>query len=180
MQQIQRDALVTLEARFKELPALIPGKEMSEVRGYLKELQEASITDYSTAGLRALAESIGHAAAYKSRTARLLTAAIHRESVVAALIEDARFALRSVRAAATESDDVQGITRPDLRRERVFSLSEPFEGFYSKIASRLCLVVGQRESLKVFLKELSALQQSFSRKLAAMEMEMRIGQGEKQ
>lgn len=174
MQQIQRDALATLEARFKELPALIPGKEMSEVRGYLKELQEASITDYSSAGLRALAGSIGRAAAYKSRTARLLTAAIHRESVVAALAERAKFMLRSVRAAATESDEVQGIARPDLRRERVFSLCESFEEFCSRVTSRMSLVVGQKETLKVFLKELGALQQSFSRQLAAIEMEIRL------
>lgn len=147
---------------------------MIEVRGYLSELEDKCQVDYSSAGLKELAETMGRIAAYRSRVARLMTKAVIREAEAEALHQKAGYALLEVKAVATESDSVQSISRPDLRRERVNILTLPFVKFRAQMTGRLGRHISQREALKVALKELDSLQSSLSRQLAAIQVDLHI------
>ena len=160
-----------------ELPEPLKDKELTELRSYLGPFQEEATQDYTVDGLRQLAKALGKIAAFRSRVSLVLIEASTRLMTAEQLRLKASYALSTVRALAAESDAVLGISRADLRREKIFEISRPFARVSSKVKSRVLALESQMSICKLLLKELDALQRNLSRQVAAIQLDLTVTRG---
>ena len=173
----QKHLYKRMKHALKHMPESLSDAVLVEVRGYLVEFQTVATQDFSAEGLRPLAKALGRISAYRSRVAAVLIGAGNREAIADGLKQRADYVFAAVRSQAAASDAVIGISRADLRKEKIFELSQPFAQVAMRVKSRLLLLQSQSSALRLALGELDALQKNISRQVTAIQVDLSVNRG---